>query len=256
MFFTVSRRAAQAAQPLRPLPGSGAAADPKETASAAIKKLAEQPSFGWTTAVVAAEARGPFGGAGATTTGWTETGGYTRVAMPSPEGGQEFVTRGGKSAVRCEGNWQTLDQATARAGGGQAGSLGQSGFDSKLVTDFKLPATQAEEYLAMATTFTRDGDAVTAVLSAETVNALLAAGFRRPQRGGRPGGGNPNAPIKDPKGIVIFRISNGVLNGFTLKLAGSRDVRPGDQAGSHDHNDHHGHRFHQGRSARGREGDR
>ena len=88
--------------------------------------------------VAAADGRGPVGGSEGATSGWTERGGYTRVMLAVP-GGQEFVTRAGKAAVLFEGNWQTLAQAGARSGGGQPGPRGPIGFNSSLVTDFKLP---------------------------------------------------------------------------------------------------------------------
>ncbi len=187
--------------------------DPKAVTLAAVKNLADQPSFGWTTTAVMAEGQGPDDGRGRTTTGWIEKGGFTRVAMPGASGGQEFVTRGGKAAVLHEGNWQTLEQATARSAGGPLG------FNRRLVTEFKPPGLQAEEYIGKGATFTREGDAVTAELSAETVNELLAAGGP-PGFGRRRGGG----AIKDPKGSVAFRIANGVLAGFTVKLGGSREM--------------------------------
>ena len=186
--------------------------DPKEAALAAVKNLGDQPSFGWTTVTAMAEAQGPDDRRAGTLTGWTERAGHTRVALPAP-GGQEFVLRGGKAAVLFEGNWQTLDQATARGGGGL------TGFNRRLVTDFKSPGTQAEELIGKAAAFTREGDGVTAELSAQTVNELLTAG-NPPGFARRRGAG----PIKDLKGSVIFRITNGVLAGFTVKLSGSREV--------------------------------
>ena len=182
--------------------------DSKEAALAAVKNLGDQPSFGWTTSTAMAEAQGPDDRRAGTVTGWTERGGLTRVALPVASG-QEFVVRGGKAAVLFEGNWQTLDQATARSGIG----AGPFGFSRRLVTDFKPPGPQAEEYIAKSVSFTQQGDVVTAELNPPTVNELLTSGPRRRGAG----------PIKDAKGSVIFRITNGVLAGFTVKLSGSRE---------------------------------
>src|SRR5262249_15006325 len=150
------------------------------------------------------------------------------------------VTRDGKAAVRVEGNWQTLDQAASRGGGGQQSPFGTPAFDPSVVTGFKLPGAQAEEYLAKATALSRDGDAVTAILSPEAASELLTAAgprvFGRRRGGGkaagggaptpkaagrRPaGGGNPpdagrdpfDVPLEDPRGSVTFRINDGVLS--------------------------------------------
>src|SRR5438034_851753 len=203
--------------------------DPKATLSAAAKKLTERPGYGWKTTVVAGDF-GPFGGGGGVTTGQTVKDGYTRVSMPSSGGGRlEFATKGGKAAVMVEGNWQTLEQAAAR-GGGSPNPFGPPvGFNPSVVVDFKMPAAQAEEYIEKATDFRRDGDTVTGILSADVASELLSAagppGFRRPRGGRRPqggagppgggrrgGGGNPfDAPIRDPKGSVTFRIVDGAI---------------------------------------------
>jgi putative heme-binding domain-containing protein len=196
---------------------AGAEDDPKAAVQAAIGKLAEQPSYGWTTTTVVAEARGAFGRGAGTTTGQTEKGGYTRVTLAQPQGSLEFVTRGGKAAVQVEGNWQTVEQAAARGGGAGARA---PGFNPSLVTDFEPPVAQAEDYLARGAEFARAGDTVTAVLSAEAVKALLTSSTTL--LGGRARGGRrPDPQMKDLKGSVTFTIPNGVLASFTLKLSGS-----------------------------------
>src|SRR5262249_36951833 len=95
----------------------GADADLKTTVSSTVKKLADQPSYGWKT-TVETDGRGPFGGGAVT--GQHEKDGYTRVSMPSFDGSLEFVMKSGKVAVLFEENWQTLAQATAQ-GGNQPG---------------------------------------------------------------------------------------------------------------------------------------
>ncbi len=203
-------------------------ADLRSSVLAAAQKLAGQSSFAWKTMVAVAEGQGPFGGGGGATSGWTERGGYTRVNLAA-SGGPEFVTRAGKAAVLVDGNWQTLEQGVPRRGSGQPGPIG---FSSSLVTDFKLPAALAEMYRGRATSFSKERDTVTAVLSADTVKELLSAGGppgsgRRRTGGGAPRGGGSNpfgAPIKDPQGSVTFQIESGVLTGLTLKLSGSRQI--------------------------------
>ena len=84
------------------------------------------------------------------------------------------MTRAGKTAVLVEGNWQTLEQASAR--GGSPPSFGlAAGFDPGIVTDFKMPADRAADLLSKADGFRRDGAMVTATLSPEVASEILVA---------------------------------------------------------------------------------
>src|SRR5690349_14961356 len=96
--------------------------DAKAIVSAAIKKLAEQPSYSWQTKAEAAggPARGfraPGFVGGDPTTGQYEAAGYTSVSQP----GLKFVTKSGKAAVLFEELWMTPQQAAARGGEAQRG---------------------------------------------------------------------------------------------------------------------------------------
>jgi putative heme-binding domain-containing protein len=198
-------------------PDSGA----KSGLLAAVRKLAEAPSYRWTTTVTAGDS-GPLGGGGVTA-GQTERGGFTRVAMPSDLGRLEFVTRAGQAAVMLEGSWQTTKQAVAR-GGGPTPFGPPAALDPALITEFRMPAARAEELIAKVSAFRRDGDAVMASLGPDVAGALLEAEgpavLRRRRRGGFP----PASAIKDPRGSVTFRVRDGVLTEFALSLSGSRRI--------------------------------
>jgi putative heme-binding domain-containing protein len=197
---------------------SQADADAKSALSAAVRKLAEAPSCRWTTTVTADDL-GPFGGGGGVTTGQAESGGFTRITLASDARRLEFVTRAGKAAVLVEGNWQTLEQASARDG--SPPSFGPAaGFDPGIVTHFKMPADRAADLLGKADGFRRNGTTVTATLSPEAAGEILVAdgpAFLRRR-------GFPGAPINDPRGSATFRVADGMLTEFTLKLSGSRQV--------------------------------
>lgn len=206
------------------LPLVGADTDLKAAVSSAAKQLAEQPSFSWKTATVS-DAPGPFGGGGAPVTGQTEKDGFTRVILPSGEGILEFMTKAGKAAVLFEENWQTLEQAASRSGG-PPGAPG--GFNRNAVINFKMPGIEAEQLLGKVTNLQRDGEKITASLSADVANELLAAagpglGGRGGRGGGRSGRGGPGGTIKSPKGSVTFWIKDGVLTQFALALSGTRE---------------------------------
>ncbi|MBI4659552.1 MAG: DUF1080 domain-containing protein [Verrucomicrobia bacterium] len=211
-------------------PSLGAEGDLKAAVNAAAMKLAEQPGFSWKT-VSASEGPGPFGGGGGATTGQFEKDGFVRVSMPA-FGGEtiEFVQKRGKAAVLLEENWQSLEQASERSGGPPgAFGPGGGGFNPALVTNFKLPFTQAQEYLAKAADFRQDGDKVTGIFDGPAVNELLSAGGpgfggRGGRGGGRGGRGGFGAVIKDPSGSITFWIKDGVLTQFALSLSGSVEM--------------------------------
>ena len=205
--------------------GSGLAradADAKSVISDAVARLADAPNYRWTTTVAAGEP-GPLSRGGGVTAGQTEKGGFTRVAMPGP-GRPEFVTRGGKTAILLDGNWQPVSAVQAARGGGPPGPPG--GLDPRMIADFRLPPDRASELIDKASAFHREGNTVTAALSPDVAAKLLDADGP-PRRGRPPGRGRDafDAPIKDPRGSVTFRVDGGVLKEFTLSLAGSRKIR-------------------------------
>src|SRR5262245_14271444 len=226
-------------------PTSAADDDAKAAVAAAVKRLAEQPSFSWQTTTQAGGGpvrgfRAPGFVGGDPTTGQFESGGYTSVKQAN----LQFVTKGGKAAVLYEDLWMAPEQAAARSGDGQRGP-GQ--FNAAAITAYKLPGTQAQEYLEKAADFRRDGDAIVGTLSAQTVSDLLSGGpgggFGQrgggpppgakggkgagPPAGGRGGrGGNPyGGAITSPQGSVTFWIKDGVLTKFSVGLSGSREFR-------------------------------
>ena len=124
-----------------------------------------------------------------------------------------------------------------------------------MIDDFKMPAARAVDLIAKASAFRRRGDLVTATLSPDVAGAFLNADVP-PRRAGR--GGNPfDAPIKDPRGSVTFRVEAAVLTEFTLSLSGSRaTLRQRGPARPDDHHEDHRHRLREGRGPGGRSGDR
>jgi putative heme-binding domain-containing protein len=205
-----------------PVLAAAADAGPRESVAAAIQKLAEQPSYAWTTKVEAAGGGGPFGG-GSVTKGQFEKDGYTWVAS-TDSGAIEFASRNGKAAVAIDGNWMTLEEASARGAGEGRGRFGLSRFDPAAVTEFPMPVRQLQELLSKAAGFKQEGETVTAELSAEAASELLAAGGRGPgaRRGGRGGAGGG---IREPRGSVSFVIDGGLLAQAVVSLSGSRQFR-------------------------------
>ncbi len=162
----------------------------KSMISDAVKKLADSPSYRWTTTVATGEL-GPFGGGGGVTAGQTEKGGFTRVAMPAA-GRPEFVTRGGKTAILLDGNWQVSARQAARGGGPPGPPIG---LEPQIIADFRLPAARASELIDKASAFHREGNTVTATLSPDVAAKLLEADLSSAP--GRTSGSRPQ-PIRRP----------------------------------------------------------
>jgi putative heme-binding domain-containing protein len=216
---------------------SAADADLKGTVSDALRKLGDQPTYRWET-TVRSEGGGPFAGS-SKTTGQLDKGGYLWVSATSPNSSFEFARKADKAAVLLEGNWMTLDQAMARSRGeGGSGPFGGGGFTRMAVTDFKMPAADAEELLSNASKFEQQGNTVTAELSSDAVIERMNAGTPFGGRGGRGGGrggagggaggrrgrgGAFGAPIKDPKGTISFAMENGLLTSYSVALNGTRE---------------------------------
>jgi hypothetical protein len=210
-------------------------ADPKGSAAAAVKSLADQSGYHWKT-TVRSEGGGPFGG-DASTAGKIEKDGYVWVSSTSPQASFEFARKADKAAVVLDGNWMTPVQAAARSqGAGRGGGPFGGGFNLSAINDFKMPPAQAQELLGKLTNFRQDGGLVSAELNADAVTELLNASTPFGGRGGRGGrgdagrggrggrGGGLAAPLKDAKGAATFTLRNGVLTEFTLALSAVREM--------------------------------
>lgn len=204
------------------LSGADAEQELKAAVSAAAKRLTEQPGYGWRTTVQGAGGGRPVGNT--STTGQVEKDGSIWVSPGSP-GAFEFARRADKVAVALDGNWMTVEQAAERSPRGRGGPLGGGGLDPGSAAKFKMPLAEVEELLGKAGDFKQSGEAVTAELDADTVSELLGSAGRFGGRRGRGGGpGGPGAALKDARGILAFKIEEGLLTGCSLVLSGTREL--------------------------------
>ncbi|MEX2140078.1 MAG: hypothetical protein WD894_12505, partial [Pirellulales bacterium] len=213
---------------------SVAHAGPKDDVAAAVKGLADQPSFEWKT-TTRSEGAGPFGG-NASTTGHIADG-YLWVSSTSPQARLEFARKADKVAVVVEGNWMTVEQMAARtpAGRGRGGPAG-GGLNLRAIAEFKTPIAQLEDLLGKAVNFSRDGDTVTAELTPDAATGLLNAGAPQDGRGGRGrgrgrgdaqrGGRGFRGPpaVRDTKGTLTFTIKEAQLAQYTVQVTATREL--------------------------------
>lgn len=165
---------------------------PKEAVAAAAKKLADQPSYSWTTTVVVPETArfkpGP-------TEGKTEKDGFTHVKMATfGDNTAELLKKGDKAAITDrEGAWRTASELD--------GEEGPTRFLAAMLRNFKTPAEQAADLLAAAKELKKEGDAYAGDLTEE--------GVRKQFRFGDP---------QNPKGSVKFWVKDGMLVKLETKV--------------------------------------
>jgi hypothetical protein len=179
--------------------GSLLAADPKDEAAAAAKKLGEKPNYSWKTTVVVPEGTqfrpGP-------TEGQTEKDGVTHLKMSFGDNTTEAYIKGEKAAVtNPDGGWQSLAELSD--------AEGPRRFLAMMIRNFKTPSVQATELASGAKELKKDGDAYAGDLNEETAKTLL-----RFRRGG-------DATVSNAKGSVKFWLKDGGLSKYQFKVTGT-----------------------------------
>ena len=179
--------------------------NPKDDVMAAAQRLAATASYSWSQTVVVPESAqfkpGP-------TDGKTEKGGATYVKMTFGDNTTEFVTQGDKAAVTDQdGDWQSLTNL-------EKDSEGPGRFLSGMVRNYRTPAAQVTNLLAMVKELKKDGDAYSGNLTEAGAKELLT--FRR-------GGDATN-----PKGSVKFWVKDGTLKKYEFAVQGKVDFNGND----------------------------
>jgi hypothetical protein len=208
---------------LAALPGSSFAAprDAKEDLVAAVKKLAEAPSYAWTSTPQApAEAPAPEKGgrrgmgAGGPSEGKTEKDGLTWISSKMGENTVEGVVKGEKSAVKTADGWKAASEFTGGQGGQQGRRDPAAGF-ARTLRNVKLPAAQAETLANGLKEVKAEEGVYSGDLTEEAAKALMTFG------GGRTGGNPDRAPmIEGAGGSAKFWVKDGVLAKYEYKTTG------------------------------------
>jgi hypothetical protein len=192
----------------------GADVTPKDALKAAAKKLADKSNYSWRTTVIVPE-DSPF--KPGPTEGKTEKGGFTCVSMSMGDRTNEAVLKGGKGALKVEGSWKSLAEATQEGEGG----FNATRFLARRLQDYRLPAAEAEA-IADSVKELKLADGVYAgELTEDGAKQLLM--FRR--QGGN--GGGPE--VSNPKGSARFWVKDGLLTKYEYKVKGTMSFNGNDR---------------------------
>jgi hypothetical protein len=188
-------------------------AAPKDEVTAAIKKLADQPNYTWTSTVVVPDgSRGRSG----PTEGKTEKDGFTYVKSQFGERTSETVVKGEKGAVtNQDGAWESLDEVENQEGFGR--------FRAAMARNLKAPAAQAEDIVAGTKELKKEGDAYSGELTEAAVKQLMSFGGRRG------GGGGEGPEVSNAKGTAKFWVKNGMLSKYEFDVKGTMSFNNNDR---------------------------
>lgn len=180
--------------------GSHAADDTTAAVQAAARKLAEKPSYAWTsTPKSEGQQRFRLG----PTEGKLEKDGWVHTKSTMGDSEVEVLRKGDRGAVKREGEWRTLADLEEDERGA---------FFARRIRNSKAPAVEAGEMAGntQGLAKTEDG-AYAGALTQEAVQNQLSWGGRR-----------PNAPaIQNAKGSVKFWIKDGLLSKYEYTVSGS-----------------------------------
>ncbi len=189
---------------------STAAASP-EALTKAVKQLADQANYSWTTSTK--EADGSAGRLG-TIEGKAEKGGVTGISFSVSEIPIEVFMKGEKGAAKAFEGWQSFDEL-AQTGGTAAAVV-------RYLKSFKAPAAELTELAAKTTGLKEADGALAGELKEDVIKELLLFGTRR-----REGAEPPK--MTDTKGSIKYWVKDGALTKYEINVkgkisAGDRDT--------------------------------
>jgi len=190
--------------------GSLIAADssPKDTVISAATALGGEANYSWHSAVAS-----PGGGGrrfNGPTDGKTEKGGYTWISMVRGDNTTLAVFKGTNGAINTPDNgWQSFAEASADNGGG----FNPATFLVRTLQNYKTPDLQAATLANSAADLKADTNGISGNLTEDGAKAMLTFG--------RPGAG-ANAPtVANPKGSVMFWVTDGKLVKYQFHVSGT-----------------------------------
>lgn len=177
------------------VPSLLAAAEAAANVKAAAKRLADQPSYSWTS-TPKSEPEFPNFRIGATK-GRSEKGGYACATFSYNDDEIELAFKGGKGAIKLDYEWNS-----------EADLEGDRAWIAERLKAYKLPAAEAEELAGQAKELKQgDGGLISGDLTEDAVREILS---RLSRRGA--------SEAKDLKGSVKFWIKDGLLTKYEFNV--------------------------------------
>ena len=184
------------------VPSRLAAADASAEVKAAARRLAEQPSYSWTsTPKYQPELPGL---SLSPTEGKTEKDGYTSVVFSYNDNEIEMAFKGGKGAIKLQDEWNS-----------ESDLEGDREWIAQRLKKYKAAAGEAEELVGNASNLKKGDDGVvTGNLKEEAVKEILGRLSRRAASG-----------AKDLKGAVKFWLKDGLLAKYEFSVQATVTIR-------------------------------
>ncbi len=179
-----------------------AAADLAAEVKAAANKLAEKPSYGWTSTP---KYQPEFPGLSLSPTeGKTEKDGYTFVVFSYNDNEVEMAFKGGKGAIKLQDEWNS-----------ESDLEGDREWIAQRLKKYKAAAGEAEELLGNASNLKKGDDGVvTGNLKEDAIKEILSRLNRRAA-----------SAAKDLKGTVKFWSKDGLLTKYEFNVQANVTVR-------------------------------
>jgi len=199
-------------------------ADPKDDIQAAVQKLAESPSYSWSSDVVGGMGRG-------TQDGKTEKDGYTTVTLQLRDTSFDIVIKGVKAVVKTDSGWKTTSEVISDEGSDNAGGPpGPEFFAAMVARNFKTPVQQALDNIDALSNIQKTDDGYTADLSEDAIKAMVA----RPRRTAATT--NPDAAtsmpspnISNASGTVKITMADGNLTQLMVHVTATITINGNDR---------------------------
>lgn len=205
-----------------PLLAIPAFAAPSADLATAAKKLADAPSYAWTSTTQIAHTDFPA----MPSEGVTEKGGFTVTTRTFNGNSSQTVRKGTELVMQNrDGDWVTMEEMRAQFSGGQAGGGGgqrgggRGGFGGGLFGGAANPAETLGQLAAKLKNLQAEGDTLTATVTGEEAATLLAP------PGGR--GGQGQGPKYDSI-TVKFWLKDGAITQYSTHTLGTMTLPGGE----------------------------
>jgi hypothetical protein len=189
-------------------------ADPKDDIKAAVQKLADSPSYSWTTNVTGGFGRGPQEGK-------TEKDGYTSLTITMRDNKFDIILKGDKAAIKTDAGWKSEAELLAAPMDDAGGPPQPERFAAMFTQNFKSPVQQAQDNLDGLQNIQKTDDGYTADLAPDAAKKMLSFRPRRPTTNPDNDNPPPQIEVSGAKGSLKLSIKDGNLTQVEIHLTGT-----------------------------------